>query len=231
MFVSVIIPTYNGAKKIAGIIQALQKQTYSPSDVIVVIDRSTDNTGAVLNSLQHGLKSLKCNEPENKGRAAVRNSGAKQATGELLIFFDDDMLPLPACVEGHVAHHTKHPGSILTGGLSEPINKTSSYILKYKAYLSNKWTGELQQSSSGSLNKNSLFITAANFSIAKKTFNELGGFDEKLRDAEDMDFAIRAHKADIPLYFDQKVFAWHDDTISCRNFIKRQRQYSKSHKL
>jgi glycosyltransferase involved in cell wall biosynthesis len=230
MSVSVIIPTYNGAKKIEGIIKALEKQTLPPIEVIVVIDGSTDNTSAVLRSLRHELTSFKIIEQENKGRAAVRNRGAAEANGDLLIFFDDDMIPLPGCIEGHLAHHTTHPGSILTGGLSEPKQKNSADILKYKAFLSDKWTGELKQSPTGSLDKNSLFITAANFSLAKKTFDELGGFDAKLRDAEDMDFAIRAYKAGIPLYFDPKVFAWHNDTISCASYIKRQRQYQKAHK-
>jgi glycosyltransferase involved in cell wall biosynthesis len=230
MSVSVIIPTYNGAKKIGGIIQALQKQTCPPFEVIVVIDGSTDNTRAVLHSLQQELKSLKIIEQENKGRAAVRNTGAKNATGDLLIFFDDDMLPLENCIAGHLAHHQKHEGSILTGGLDEPVNKRSADILKFKSHLSKKWNSELQADEEGKLFKQNVFIAAANFSISKDLFEKLGGFDERLKDAEDFDFAVRASNAGIPLYFNKQVFAWHNDTISCASYIKRQRQYAIAHK-
>ena len=51
------------------------------------------------------------------------------------------------------------------------------------------------------------------------------GFDERLRDAEDFDLAVRALKADVPLYFKKNAFAWHNDVITCKTYIRRQRQY------
>jgi len=45
---------------------------------------------------------------ENRGRAAVRNRGALESSGVLLIFFDDDMQPHPDSVQKHVLFHEKY---------------------------------------------------------------------------------------------------------------------------
>jgi glycosyltransferase involved in cell wall biosynthesis len=228
--VSVIIPTYNGAHKIAGLINALKNQTYKSFEVIVVIDGSTDGTASVIRKLDIGFAPFTIIEQENKGRGAVRNRGASEAKGELLIYFDDDMLPIEQCIERHVQHHKEFPNSILTGGLCEEVDEKSTEMLKYKSYLSNVWNKSLLISKSGMLEKGSIFITAANFSIAKRLFKTLGGFDERLNDAEDFDFSISAHKAGISMFFKQEAFAWHNDRITCVSYIKRQRQYIIAHK-
>lgn len=225
MKVSVIIPTYNGAHKLPGILQALRNQSVSPFDIVVVIDGSTDETLQVLQELQLTIPSLRVVEQENKGRAAVRNTGMRVAQGELLIFFDDDMLPERDCIEKHVQHHEKHKGSVLTGGLREPFDDDSPEIVKYKAYLSNKWNAGLK-TDNGRLDKSSIFITAANFSIYKRDMEYLGGFDERLNDAEDFDLAVRAFKAGLPLFFKHDVFAWHNDVFTTSQYIRRQRQYT-----
>src|SRR5687768_10186088 len=137
--VSVIIPTYNGADKIPFIIKALEHQTFKEFEVLVVVDGSTDNTLEVLNNIKPTFSSFKVLSQENKGRASVRNTGVKNANGDLLIFFDDDMLPIESCVVAHVAHHEKYPNSILTGGLIEEVNFKSPEILKFKSFLSGKW--------------------------------------------------------------------------------------------
>lgn len=224
MAVSVIIPSYNGAKKLLNILAALEVQTYKDFEVIVVLDGSTDNSLQVLQSRQWQFD-LKIVEQENKGRSATRNKGVVNAQNELLIFFDDDMRPLPACISQHVQHHSQFPGSALTGGATEEINDASSEILKYKAFLSSKWLAELKNATLEPLKREQIFATTQNFSLSKTTFNTIGGFDERLTDAEDYDLAIRAHKLHIPLYYNYNVFAWHDDPLTAKGYVKRQRQY------
>jgi glycosyltransferase involved in cell wall biosynthesis len=229
MDVSVIIPTYNGAHKLPGIIAALKSQSFKLLEVVVVVDGSTDNTIEVLEALQADLPILKIVTQENRGRGVVRNTGAEHAQGDLLVLFDDDMHPLRDCVEKHVQHHQAHPGSVLTGGVGEPADGNSPDILKYKSYLSKKWDGQLK-TEKGRLLKGSIFVNAANCSISKNDFVSLGGFDCRLNDAEDFDFAVRAFKAGVPLYFRRDVFAWHNEVITCRKYIKRQRQYTQANK-
>lgn len=225
MLVSVIIPTYNGANKILNLLQALECQSDSSFEVIVVIDGSKDNTKDILEQYQPKLFQFKVIAQKNQGRAKVRNIGAAEASGDLLIFFDDDTRPLNDCVSLHVQHHTKWPNSILTGGIYEDELKCETDIQLYKIYLSKKWNLPLRNYIDKPLPKENVFVTAANFSISKKTFFELSGFDEVLNDAEDYDLAVRAFNNNIPLFYSHDAFSWHDDLITCASYINRQRQY------
>jgi glycosyltransferase involved in cell wall biosynthesis len=225
MIVSIIIPTYNGANKILNLLQALELQSFTSFEVIIVIDGSKDNTKEILARYKSKLFSIKVIEQENQGRAKVRNNGAKVASGDLLIFFDDDMRPLNDCVLKHVQHHNKWFDSILTGGVYEDRLKCKTDIQLYKAYLSKKWSLPLLNYREKPLPKENIFITAANFSCSKKTFFELSGFDEDLNDAEDYDLAIRAFKNNISLFYSHQARAWHDDFITCASYVKRLRQY------
>ena len=228
MRVSVIIPTYQGCSKILSVIESLLRQTIKNFEVIVVIDGSTDNTKQVLSKPFETI-SLRIIDQANKGRAGARNAGAGQANGELLIFFDDDILPESDSVERHVKFHMANHNAILIGNTPQAVYNIKNDFHQYRSYISQRWmtsyTDEVVP-----LNKGSLFLTAANFSIGKKLFLQMGGFNEKLRDAEDKELGIRAFKADIPLYFDKQNVAWHHENISCHSYILRLRQYAISNR-
>lgn len=225
MKLSVIVPTYNGAKKLPTILTALEGQTLKGFEVIVVVDGSTDNTLEVLNSRQWNLD-LNIVTQKNGGRSVTRNKGVANANGDLLLFFDDDMRPLPDCAERHVKHHEQYPGTILTGGTNEEATQVSSEMFKFKSFLSSKWLNPLRNAGSVPLTKDAVFVTTQNFSISKENFSKLGGFDERLTDAEDYELAVRAFKMGIPLYFNYDAFAWHDDPVTAQGYIRRQRQYA-----
>jgi GT2 family glycosyltransferase len=223
---SIIIPTYNGVGKILNVLQALEKQTFTDFEVIVVVDGSTDNTLQVLTGYNFSFEHFRVIEQENRGRAGSRNRGATEAEGKLLIFFDDDMRPLPDCVEWHVQHHQKYLQTIAVGDVPEDLVLMQTDFQHYKAHLSRKWTLPLQENEGIMQNP---YLTAANFSIPKSLFDQLGGFDERLTDAEDFDLAVRALRKEVPVYFLPQAIGWHDDFITCRSYIRRLRQYQKAH--
>jgi cellulose synthase/poly-beta-1,6-N-acetylglucosamine synthase-like glycosyltransferase len=96
--VSVIIPVYNGSQSLPACLEALQRQTYRPVEVIVVDDGSTDGTAAI--AAQCGVKVL-CQV--HAGPAAARNLGAHAARGDILLFTDADCTPVRDWVERMVA--------------------------------------------------------------------------------------------------------------------------------
>lgn len=222
--VSVIIPTYNGVQKVQNTIRALEWQTYKAFEVIIVVDGSLDNTVKVLQKQQFILPNFQIIEQNNRGRSGSRNRGAKEASGELLVFFDDDMRPLPDCIQRHVKHHQQHSQTLGVGNVPEDFAKMETDFQRYKAHLSRKWVEPLK-ANNGLIPPDKPFLTAANFSISKDLFWQLGGFDKNLTDAEDFDLAVRASWVHVPIYFLNEAIAWHDDFITCRSYIQRQRQY------
>jgi glycosyltransferase involved in cell wall biosynthesis len=94
--VSVIIPTYNRGAFIDRAVRSALDQTYSPNEIIVVDDGSTDETPAILAEFAPPVRVLR---QENRGRSAARNAGLRAATGDAVIFLDSDDLLLPQCIE------------------------------------------------------------------------------------------------------------------------------------
>lgn len=223
---SVIIPTYNGANKILNCLRALEQQSYDAFEVIVVIDGSTDNTSEVLNNTEFNLQSLKIHSRKNGGRSVARNSGVAIASGEFIIFMDDDMRATTQLVKQHLEFHKRHEHKILVGVPMEEEAKMTSDFQKFKAHLSKKWMGAL---GNATVKLEHIFLTSANCSMPKVIFEKLNGFDENLTDAEDYDLAAKAKEQNIDVYFEPKAIAWHDDFISCRSYIKRLREYHKAH--
>ncbi len=228
--ISVSIATYNGASKVIHVLHALEKQSYRDFEVIVVIDGSTDHTAEVLQRTSFDLPHFRYIEQENKGRSGSRNRGARESRGELLLFFDDDTRPLPDCIEKHLAHHALHPGTIAVGGVPEDYEKVTTDFQAYKAYLSRKWVEPLQ-ANGGLMDAEKPFLTAANCSMPKALFEQLHGFDEQLTDAEDFDLATRASRQQIPMYYLHDAIAWHDDFLTCRRYVQRQRQYQVANQM
>lgn len=225
--VSVIIPTYNGAHKLPGILHSLEQQTHAPDEVLVVVDGATDNTLGVLQATTWNLP-LRIVTQENRGRAAVRNRGAAEAVHDLLLFFDDDMLLPATCVQKHVEHHQAYEGSILTGGLQEPDQARRSDFSRFKDYLNRRWSLTFHQTGLTRIANENPYLTAGNLSLSKAVFATLNGFDEGLNDAEDYDLAVRAVKEQIPLFYNADAFAWHNENVNCLTYIKRLRQYAKA---
>lgn len=224
MTVSVIIPTYNGALRISQLMQALQKQSYRPDEVIVVIDGSTDSTDLVLQGMVEKLP-LSIIKIKNSGRAIARNTGAKAAHGDLLVFYDDDMEPNFNSIAAHVKFHQTSIG-LLTGNPVETQSPRNPDIQHYKAWLTQQWTTQYADGLN-ELSQNNLFFTTANCSIKAADFKKLGGFNETLTDAEDYELALRALKSGRTIYFDKTNFAIHHDVISCQRYIKRQQEYKR----
>lgn len=91
MRVSIIIPTYNEEKVIGKCLTSLSEQSYKDIEVIVVDDGSTDDTRKVLKTIHYSLFTVYLLRQKHLGPGEARNLGAKQASGEILVFADADM--------------------------------------------------------------------------------------------------------------------------------------------
>jgi GT2 family glycosyltransferase len=90
--ISVIIPTFNGASRIGSCLGALLGQAARRNEEILVVnDGSTDNTADVVERYS-GVRLI---TQTNAGPAAARNRGAVEAQGAIILFTDDDCVPMP----------------------------------------------------------------------------------------------------------------------------------------
>lgn len=227
MTISVIIPTYNGAHKLGGVLDSLKRQTRMPDEVLVVVDGSTDSTAEVLRDYAINWPGFRVILQPNQGRARVRNRGAAEAKGDLFIFLDDDMLPEPDCVRACEERMKLLPGVILAGKQSDICEQTD--FQRFRKSLSGKWEKPLLNLNGQPIRKDLIYLSAANFCIEKASFEQLGGFDPRLSDAEDFDLAVRAFELGIPIYYHPEAMGYHNDPVTGASYIRRLRQYRKAH--
>lgn len=98
--VSIIIPTYNAAKRIKKCLSSLQKQTYNNIEIICVNDGSSDNTLSVLENIQSRDNRITIINQKNSGAFQARKTGILAATGDYIMFVDaDDEIVSANCLD------------------------------------------------------------------------------------------------------------------------------------
>lgn len=87
---SVIVPMYNVEKYLKTCIDSIEKQTYSPIEIILVDDGSIDRTLQIAYELSEQFDNIKVFSQKNQGQGKARNTGLSHAKGDLIAFIDSD---------------------------------------------------------------------------------------------------------------------------------------------
>ena len=114
--ISVVTPVYNRHEQLIECLESLCLQDY-PRDlyeVIVVDDGSNTPVEAVIRHFRNRLD-MRCFVQENQGPAHARNTGVAQATGDLLVFVDDDCRADASWLGALEAAARENPGSAIGG--------------------------------------------------------------------------------------------------------------------
>lgn len=99
--ISVIIPAHNAAPWIRASIGSVLTQTWRDLELIVVDDGSTDGTVELIEQLPDSRMRLV--RQGNRGAAAARNRGLREAQGEFIQFLDADDLLGPGKLQSQMA--------------------------------------------------------------------------------------------------------------------------------
>jgi glycosyltransferase involved in cell wall biosynthesis len=182
MNVSVIIPAYNGASYIEQAIGSVWGQSWSPCEIIVVDDGSTDHTGTLVKSLS-GPVPIRYYRQDNQGQGAARNLGASLAQGDWLAFLDQDDLWCPQKLQAQMEYAGMHSDSKCVFSIMDYIDKEER-PLRQPDTSSNDLLAPI-------LHGHPLGVFPSTVLIEKRLFNYLGGFDSSLRIGEDADLFAR----------------------------------------
>lgn len=115
--VSVVIPAYNAEAYIAEAIESVLNQTYPNFELIIIDDKSPDQTLMIAKSYESKDSRVKVIENEkNVGVGGNRNRGIAEAGGEYICWLDSDDISLPDRVEKQVEYLENHPAVGVVGG-------------------------------------------------------------------------------------------------------------------
>ena len=223
--VSLIIPTYNRARLLPRLAEALAAQSCPAGEVLFVDDGSVDDTPSALADICNERSGWRAIRQENAGPAAARNLGVGTASGDLLVFLDDDCVPHPRFIEEHVQIHvTKGKGFAVAGYTPwHPDLEVSPFMemaLRGVLFSFNRITDPENLPFS-------CFYTA-NCSVWREDFLSVEGFDVLLRFYEDADLAYRLQQQGVRLVFNERAVAYHAEPVDLEQFLARQRAAGKS---
>ncbi len=198
--VTVIIPTYNNADKLAVCLSALENQSFPKEkfEIIVVDDGSKDHTVDVVKKFK-----LRYYYQENKGPAASRNKGAELALGDIILFVDSDCVPDQNWIMEMGIPFKEKPEVV--GVLGAYRNAQPSiwaqfahleYEERYTLLLKNKYIDMVLTYSAG---------------YRKKLFLHLGGFDTSFPfpSNEDTELSYKISIKGYKLVFNPNAVVWH----------------------
>lgn len=113
--VSVIIPTRSKASYLDLTLAGLAQQNLSEVSQVIIVSFGEDGeTSLVCQKYSHVLP-LEHVTTDTPGRSFARNVGIERATGERLLFLDDDSIPQPGLVDAHIAMSSTSPATAVMG--------------------------------------------------------------------------------------------------------------------
>lgn len=223
MRITVVIPTFNRALQLKQCLESLTVQTLSDKEyeVIVVDDSSTDNTFVEYSRLNLPA-SFKYIKQQHGGSSAARNKGAREAKGELILFFDDDVVADKNLLKSHLEAHKKWPHSSVLGftPFAEGLPRTS--VMEYHR---TRWDNIFNAVDffQGQREIPFNFFITLNLSVERSDLETIGLFNVSFNAAfEDTELGLRFANAGIPHRFCKEALAWHRPVLTEKSLTERQ---------
>ena len=173
---SVVIPLYNKGREIARTLGGVAAQTYTPLEVIVVDDGSTDDSARVVEGLD--LPGVRLIRQPNGGVSAARNRGIAEAKGDYIALLDADDYWKPEYLERVAALIGRYPGCGLYSmgfEVHRPEGVFPNETVMQEGIVGNYFRTAMRVN----------LTQTSSVTIPRAVFERLGGFPEGMKLGED----------------------------------------------
>lgn len=201
--VSVVIPTKDRPQLLRRCLNSvLAQEIDEPFEVVVVNDR-----GCPVDAVVGADGRTRLVEGPGRGPAAARNAGIAAASGEVVLFTDDDAVPQPGWIESALRALRDRPDAAgVTGRVESPeFDPLYAHSVRSEGSVGN-------------------FLTC-NIAYRRSVLEQLGGFDEGFPypAAEDRDLGYRAQHLGPVLYEPSMVVVHPPRPVRVRDVVRRGR--------
>lgn len=221
MKISIIIPNYNGEqllkKNLPGVFEALEyymQKSKNEVEVVLIDDFSTDNSLETIkyflsDSRYKNIKIKILQNEKNQGFPFTANKGIKEATGEIVILLNTDVVPEKDFLEPLILHFGN--SEIFAVGCMDKSLEGTKIVLRGRGL--GKWEKGFLVHRRGEVDKaNTLWVNGGSGAFRKSIWEVLGGFNLLYSPFywEDIDLSYRAIKSGYKVMFEPKSIVAHE---------------------
>jgi GT2 family glycosyltransferase len=191
---SIIIPVFNRHALTRQCLEAIFADGVPPGTEVVIVDDASEAPAASsLGVFDERIKVVR--HSQNSGFAASCNDGAASASGDFLIFLNNDTIPQHGWVDALVGYAEEHPEAAAIGSkllFPDGTIQHAGVVICQDRYPRHIYCGF--PADHPAVNKSRPFqaVTAACVLIRRSAFEQAGGFDTRFRNGyEDVDLCLR----------------------------------------
>lgn len=219
---SVIVTTWKRPVLLRETLRSVLGQSYPHVELLVICDGDDPDVRAIACEFQQ--QSIRwVFHPENRGLPAARNTGVREATGDVVLFLDDDVLASPELIATHMMRHQQVDAerylavcSLTSEDRHTPLSSFVNTCLDeaWKRTL-DTFAETLQATGVDSIGERveGKVWFGLNCSIRRDQFLLHGGFNEHLRASdEEMEFGLRLYLAGVEFVFEPGYLLTHKNS-------------------
>jgi GT2 family glycosyltransferase len=193
--VSVAIAAYQRREPLRRLLEDLARQAAPVElEVCVVDDGSAPELAPDLSGLALPFE-VRFERQANGGASSARNHAARLATGELLVFLDDDMRVGPDFVAAHARAHAGGP--VVALGRIVPGERPLPLFERWHAHQIER----LAESFRAGERPRGVHLYTGNVSLRRDDFIAAGGFDTSLPNSEDIELGLKLEALGRPFVY------------------------------
>jgi glycosyltransferase involved in cell wall biosynthesis len=202
--ISVVVPAYNEAGRIADCLASLRDEAATvPLEIIVVDNGSTDSTAELARA-----QADQCLVLPGHTVGALRNAGVAAARADVIAFIDADCTVRPGWASAVLC--SLELGACVTGAKCGVPDQSS--------WMERVWFGHGQRGRTPAS-----YVNSGNMAVRRDDFAAIGGFDATLTSGEDYEFCQRAAVRG-PIISDDRIgVVHHGNPKRVREFYRRER--------
>lgn len=208
---SIIIPTFNGARRLPSCLEALKAQKSDRPFQILVIDDGSNNDAAGAAGQYEGVHVIR---QRNSGPAAARNRGVAEARGEIVLFIDDDCIAESGWLQKMTAPFVDPQ---IAGAKGAYLTRQAEWIAKFVQVEYEEKYEILARSPCIDL------IDTYSAAFRRKVYLDAGGYDTRfpVASAEDREFSCRLARAGHKLIFIPEARVWHTHVSTVWGYMRK----------